>query len=86
MPTPVQQKTRGGGQTDTQVPADGKDPQKTQNNQKPKTYTETTLTTAQDQSDQEIKETAPRNLTGILPQKFTPKTEGVRTEQLRSRG
>ena len=24
-----------------------------------------------------------QNLTGILPQKFTPKTQGVRTEQLK---
>ena len=28
-------------------------------------------------------DTVPLNLTGILPQKFTPKTQGVRTEQLK---
>ena len=30
-------------------------------------------------------ETVPLNLTGILSQKFTPKTQGVRTEQLKKR-
>ena len=29
------------------------------------------------------KETVPLNLTGILSQKFTPKTQGVKTEQLK---
>ena len=31
----------------------------------------------------EIKETVPLNLTGIPSQKFTPKTQGDRTEQLK---
>ena len=31
----------------------------------------------------EIKQTVPLNLTGILPQKVTPKPQGVRTEQLK---
>ena len=39
--------------------------------------------TAQHQQAHEIKETATLNLTGILPQKFTLKNQGVRTEQLK---
>ena len=39
--------------------------------------------TAQGQLAQEIKETAPLNLTGILPQKFTPQTQGVRREHFK---
>ena len=37
--------------------------------------------TAQDQTAQEIKKTTLLNPTGILPQKFTPQTQGVRTNQ-----
>ena len=50
-PTPAQQKTRGGGQTDPQITSWWERPTKERpnKNQKPKTYTETTETTAQDQ-------------------------------------
>ena len=39
--------------------------------------------TAQHQQAHEIKETATLNLTGLLPQKFTPLTQGFRTERLK---
>ena len=49
-PTPAQQKTRGGGQTDTQIIScwEGPAKERPNNNQKPKTYTESTKTTAKD--------------------------------------
>ena len=48
---PAQQKTRGGGQTDPQITSWWERPTKERpnKNQKPKTYTEATETTAQDQ-------------------------------------
>ena len=39
--------------------------------------------TSQEQQVQEIKETAPLNSTDILPQNFTPETQGVRTDQFK---
>ena len=39
--------------------------------------------TAQDQKAQEIKETTPLNLTGLLPSKFAPQTQGVKSDQLK---
>ena len=39
--------------------------------------------TVQGQQVQGIKETTPLNLTGLLPQKFTPQTQGVRTDQFK---
>ena len=39
--------------------------------------------TTQDQRAQEIKETAQLNLTDLLPQKFTPETQGIRTDQFK---
>ena len=38
---------------------------------------------AQDQQTRETKETAPLNLTGLLPYKYTPETQGVRTDQFK---
>ena len=38
---------------------------------------------AQEHEVQEIKETAPLILTSLLPLKFTPQTQGVRTDQLK---
>ena len=51
LPTPAQQKTRGGGQTDPQITSWWERPTKERpnKNQKTKTYTEPTETTAQDQ-------------------------------------
>ena len=51
LPTPAQQKSRRGGQTDPQITSWWERPIKVclNKNQKPKTYTEPTLTTAQDQ-------------------------------------
>ena len=51
LPTPAQQETRRGGQTDPQITSWWERPTKERpnKNQKPKTYTETTETTAQDQ-------------------------------------
>ena len=51
LPTPAQQKTKGGGQTDTQITSWWERPTKERanKNQKLKTYTEPTETTAQDQ-------------------------------------
>ena len=37
----------------------------------------------QDQPAQEIKDTALLNLTGLLPQKFTPETQGVSTDRFK---
>ena len=44
LPTPAQQKTRGGGQTDTQITSwwEGTNKERHNNNQKPKTYTKPT--------------------------------------------
>ena len=44
LPTPAQQKTRGGGQTDPQITSwwERHTKEKPNNNQKPKTYTEST--------------------------------------------
>ena len=39
--------------------------------------------TAQEHPLQEIKETEPLNLTGLIPLKFTPQTQGVRTDQFK---
>ena len=39
--------------------------------------------TAQDQEAHEIKETSPLNLTGLLPDKFTLETQGVKTDQFK---
>ena len=39
--------------------------------------------TGQEQKVQDIKETAPLNLTGLLSQKFTPQAQGVRTDQFK---
>ena len=51
LPTPAQQKTRGGGQTDPQITSWWERPTKERanKNQKPKTYIEPKETTAQDQ-------------------------------------
>ena len=51
LPTPAEQKTRDGGQTDPQISSWWERPTKERpnKNQKPETYTEPTETTAQDQ-------------------------------------
>ena len=51
LPTPAQQKTRDVGQTDPQITSwwEGLMKERPNNNQKPKKYTESTSTTAQDQ-------------------------------------
>ena len=76
LPTPAQQNTRGGGWSDPQLTIWREGLTKERLNNKrlknPNTYRELTSTTAQDQRVQEIKETAPLNLTGLLPQNFTP--------------
>ena len=88
LPTPAQQKTRGGGQTDPQITRwwEGPSKERPNNNQKPKTYTEPTETTAKHQKDQEIKETVPLNLTGILPQGLHHKSKAAQQSNLRSIG
>ena len=81
LPTPAQQKTRGGGQTDPQITSWWERPSK----ERPKTkdihraninHSPRSVRSG-DQGDCTL------NLTGILSQKFTPKTQGVRTEQLK---
>ena len=50
LPTPAQQNTRGGGQSGPQLTSwwEGPAKERPNNNQKPKTYTESTKTTAKD--------------------------------------
>ena len=69
LPTTAQQNTRGGVWSDPQLTSCREGPTKDRpnNNQNPKTYTEPTSTTAQDQSAQEIKKTEPLNLTSLPP-------------------
>ena len=42
--------------------------------------------TAQEQKVKGIKETVPLNLTGFLPQKFTPQPRGSEQMNIRNRG
>ena len=74
LSTSAQQNTRRGGWSDPLLTISWEAPikERPNNNQNPKTYREPTKMTAQDQRAQEIKEMAPLNPTGILPQKFIP--------------
>ena len=85
LSTSAQRNIRRGGWSDPQLTSlrGGPVKERPNNNQNPKTYREPKLMTAQDQRAQEIKEMAPLNPTGILPQKLIPYTQGIRTDQFK---